>query len=172
MDTNMEIVGDFSSLHNSFVKEGKRFVGSNEDPCGWKCVGKDENKYLSNGFFGTVQGGEVIQNTIDPTFLKTINFHSKFVNQETGPYYLRKCVTRPRKLKATLIPTSQVYPFNVNESNYRETEANKCISTTKTKKHTYKLYYSNNSLYLETPCKKYKNAVLMNHFLGGSWNYK
>ena len=89
----------------------------------------------------------------------------------SGPYYLRKCIEHPRKYKVKLIPTKKVYPFNANENDYRPAEKSKCLSTKKSEKFPYELTYYGNKLYLQTPCKEYRGAILMNNFLGGSWDY-
>lgn len=168
LDTNFEMIGDFNKVHNKMNKDNVRFVGANEDPCGLSCVGKKGMKYLSNGFFGCVVGSEVMLNCLDQDNLSKINMRSKFVNQETGPYYLRKNITNPQKYKVKLLKTNEIYPFVKHDSDYRKGKDNKCVNIEKTKDHTKKIKYKKSVLYLENPCKKYE-SILMNHFLGGTW---
>jgi hypothetical protein len=52
------------------------------------------------------------------------------VNRTTGPYYLRTGIIDPLKEKVYLLDTNDVFPYNVNETSYREVNPNKCLTQT------------------------------------------
>jgi LmbE family N-acetylglucosaminyl deacetylase len=133
-----------------------KLIVANEDPCGLECVSKN-GKYLSNGFFASVPGSICLKRLLHPDTLKYINYDSVYVNRETGPYYFRRGIQSQDVVH--VIETEKIYPFMVNDSQYRPKAPNQCIGEGR------KLIDN----CLET---KYPNslAVYQSGF-GGSWSF-
>lgn len=134
-------------------------IVANEDPCGLKCqAGEDDaRKYMSNGFFACVPGSVILKRLLHPETLKYIDFENVRINQETGPYFFRLGM-KPRD-KIHVIPTEKIYPFMVNDSEYRKGEPNQCIA-------------ADEKLLHDCLTKKYPNSLTVYHSgFGGSWSW-
>ena len=86
--------------------------------------------YLTNSFFAAVEGSSILERLLDDDSLSEIDLESEYVNRTTGPYYLRKGILEEDEEEVFLFETEQIYPFNVNASEYREVHPNTCLHTT------------------------------------------
>ena len=170
IDTNVEILKDITNLINQANKKGYLFIGANEDFCGLKCKTK-HGKFLTNGFFACVPNSDVLGNLISPKLLNTIDFTDVWVNRQTGPFYLRKGIKDPIKQKVFLLDTSDVYPFVPWDTLTRTASKNLCILSKKSNKKEKKVMIKDQEVYLKVPCDKYPDSLMMNHFVGGSWDW-
>lgn len=129
---------------------------ANEDPCGLECEGASGH-YMSNGFFACIPGCVILKRLVHPDTLAQIDLDLKFINRTTGPYYLRMGIVEGRD-KYHIIPTEKIYPFMVNDSDYRPGQPNQCIENEKVIDNC-----------LET---KYPGSLTVYHSgLGGSWSW-
>jgi len=112
---------------------GHELIVANEDPCGLKCQGRHEMNYMSNGFFACVPGCKNLKRLLNYDVLSEIDFENVYVNEETGPYFFRKCML-PRD-DVHVIPTDKIYPFMINDSDYRQGIPNPCIQADQTLVH-------------------------------------
>ena len=176
-DSNMELFKDLTHIINTENKRGTRFIGANEEPCGLNCSEPGGIKFLSNGFFASIPRGEVLTKATSKEMLDSIDFNSYWVNRQTGPYYLRKAIVHPIKWKVRLLNTYDIYPFVANDGIveidgiYREKEQNKCIFKDEEEGTTEIELRDGTIVYLIYPCNKYPNALMMNHFIGGTWDW-
>jgi hypothetical protein len=130
---------------------------ANEDPCKLKCVGAHGKQYVSNGFFACIPGCIVLKRLLNYDELESIDFDSVYINQTTGPYYFRKGML-PRD-KILPIGTTLIYPFMVNDSEYRKGKPNGCITEDDTILH-------------DCLTKRYKKSLTIYHSgFGGSWSW-
>ena len=137
--------------HRSF-----EIIVANEDPCGLKCK-SGVGTYLSNGFFACVPGSMPLKRLVHPGTLVDIDFYNVRINQETGPYLFRKGI-KPRD-NVHVIDTEKIYPFMVNDSEYRSAEPNLCITDDDTVLH-------------DCLTKKYpKSLAVYQSGFGGSWSW-
>lgn len=166
LDTNMSIINtkNFLEMADNVEKKNVQLVVANEDPCSMtKC------KYMSNGFFGSTPGSHTLRSSVNPSSLTKIDMSNPWINRTTGPYYFYKHISDKDTLRQ--LDTNSVYPFNANENAYRPKEQNKCVNLRKGIHIT--TFDPKKRLFLTLPCRKYsrrRNAMLMNHFLGGSWD--
>jgi mannosyltransferase OCH1-like enzyme len=154
MDSLFEISKAFL---NFITKHNKtELIVANEDPCDLECKGNKNKKYLSNGFFAARPGTEILKRLLDYDVLEKINWDSVYINQTTGPYFFRSAI----KLKDDIlvIPTEKIYPFMVNDSEYRKAKPNKCITSDETMQNCLK--------------EKYPRSLAVYHSgFGGSWSW-
>jgi hypothetical protein len=115
-------------LGNYIKEKGAQFdlIVCNEDPCGLDCVGNGGFKYVSNGFFACIPGCVSLKRIIHPKTLDGIDFNSKFVNRQTGPYLLRAGINA-EKDNVHVIDNTLIYPVWVNDTEYRQGEPNQCL---------------------------------------------
>jgi hypothetical protein len=71
-----------------------------------------------------------MERLLDDTRLGDIDYESQFVNRTTGPYYLRTGILDEKADGVFLLDTEEMFPFNVNASDYREVHPNTCLSPT------------------------------------------
>jgi mannosyltransferase OCH1-like enzyme len=166
LDSNFQI--NSRSFFEVLGKSSKNFVTANEDPCGLNCQGNRGKKYISNGFFASNPRNEILKKLISQKMLDQIDFTSPYVNRETGPYYFRKGIEGLEK-SIKVLPTEKIYPFMVNDSEYRSGQPNKCLSKTDGKDKVK----VNDNTYLMKDCNKmYPNSLLIYQSgLGGSWSW-
>ena len=155
LDSLFEIGDDFCKYISKHANY--EIIVANEDPCELDCKGVNNEKYLSNGFFACVSGCLPLKRLLHPATLKYIDFESVYINQETGPYLFRKGIKSRDNVH--VIPTSKIYPFMINDSNYREGEPNLCITDDKKILHNCLITKYKKSL-----------AVYQSGF-GGSWSW-
>lgn len=158
-DTTFEILRPMYNVLNKKYK----FVGCNEIPR-FKNV-----PFLSNSFFGAIKKSPIISRLLTKKKLNKIRFDSIYVDNETGPAFLRSAIKSTDNFK--IFPTNYFYPFVEEYSPgkdppYRKAGKNKCFSKKKTKK---KLKMQKG--YIEYPCKKYPKSYALKHWqLGKSWS--
>ena len=132
-------------------------IVANEDPCKLKCVGAHGKHYVSNGFFACIPGCIVLKRLLNYDELEAIDFESVYINQTTGPYYFRKGMLPRDKILA--IGTTLIYPFMVNDSEYRPGKPNGCITEDDTILH-------------DCLTKRYPKSLTVYHSgFGGSWSW-
>lgn len=137
-------------------KRNHELIVSNEDPCKLNCVGTDDMKYMSNGFFACVPGCINIKRLLNYDVLDAIDFDSVYINRTTGPYFFRTGMKARDDVH--VIPTTKIYPFMVNDSAYRKGQPNQCIADDKV---------LHNCL-----TKKYPRALAVYQSgFGGSWSW-
>jgi hypothetical protein len=154
MDSLFEISDEFCK----YIESHKTFelIGANEDPCGLKCKG-GSGHYISNGFFACVPGCMILKRLLHPVTLDKIDFYNVRINQETGPYFFRKGI-KPRD-NVHIINTEKIYPFMVNDSEYRPAQPNQCIT-------------GDDKLLHDCLKKKYpKSLAVYQSGFGGSWSW-
>jgi len=161
-DTTFEILKPMYNLLNKKVK----FVGCNEVPR------FKDHPYLSNSFFGAVKNSPILKRLLSKSKLNKIRFDSIYVDNETGPGYLRDGVKLSDNFH--IYPSKYFYPF-VEEYDpgvdppYRKSGKNKCHSKKKTKNKTKRL--KNKKGYISYPCKKYPKSYALKHWqLGKTWS--
>ena len=154
MDSLFEISDEFCKYIIAHNKH--EIIVANEDPCGLKCKGGNGH-YISNGFFACVPGCIVLKRLLHPATLSEIDFYNVRINQETGPYLFRKGI-KPRD-NAHVIDTEKIYPFMVNDSEYRPAQPNQCIT-------------KDDKLLHDCLNKKYPKSLAVYHSgFGGSWSW-
>ena len=154
MDSLFEIGKPF--LNYIHTKRAHELIVSNEDPCELDCVGVENKKYMSNGFFACVPGCDILKRLLDYDVLESVDYDSVYINRTTGPYFFRS-VMKPRD-DIHVIPTAKIYPFMVNDSEYRKGAPNKCVEDGKVIHDCLK--------------KKYPKSLAIYHSgFGGSWSW-
>lgn len=129
IDSIIEISDYFLNEITRLFNNGYEFIGANEDPCGLECIGNKGRKYLSNSFFATKNNNNIIlERLLDYEKLDDIDLESEFINRTTGPYYLREGIIDALTEKVFLFETNQIYPFNMNKTEYRKQNKNKCLT--------------------------------------------
>lgn len=132
-------------------------IVANEDPCGLECKGTNGKGYMSNGFFACIPGCVVLKRLLHPETQKYIDFENVRINQETGPYFFRLGIKAHDSVH--VIPTEKIYPFMVNDSEYRPAQPNKCVG-------------ADNAVVRDCLATKYKNSLAVYHSgFGGSWSW-
>lgn len=155
LDSLFEIGPAFLSYihkHNKY-----ELIVANEDPCKLNCVGAEGKKYMSNGFFASVPGCIILKRLLNYDVLENIDFSNVRINQTTGPYFFRSAM----KLRDSIhvINTEKIYPFMVNDSEYRKGQPNGCIT-------------AGDKLLHDCLHKKYKKSLTVYHSgFGGSWSW-
>lgn len=155
LDSLFEISPQFLSYIDS---RGSQYelITANEDPCGLKCKGSGKKPYMSNGFFACVPGCIILKRLLSQEYLDSIDLKSVYINRTTGPYYFRSGM-KPRD-DIHVIDTEKIYPFMVNDSEYRKGEPNQCIEDGK--------------LLHDCLSKKYpKSLTVYQSGFGGSWSW-
>ena len=159
-DTTFEILKPMYHLLN----RKEPFVGCNEYP---RFKNAD---ILSNSFFGAIKHSRILHKLLSLKNLNKIDFHTRWVDFETGPGYLRNGITK--KDNVHIFPSKYFYPFVEEYSPgqdppYRKSSKNKCHGKKKTKKKTKRLKKKG---MIELPCKQYPNSYALKHWqLGKSW---
>lgn len=148
-DTFCKYIGDHANKHELIV--------ANEDPCKMKCEGAGGKKYMSNGFFACVPGCLILKRLLSKDSLDSIDFESVYINRTTGPYYFRSGMKTGDKIH--VINTEKIYPFMVNDSEYRKGAPNQCIT-------------EGDKLLHDCLHKKYpKSLTVYQSGFGGSWSW-
>ena len=148
------------------------FIVSNEDPCGFDCVNNDDLHYISNSFVASIKGHPILKKMLSKTVLKKIDLHSKFVNYETGPFFIGENIYKLKdKYDITMLPTELIYPHGYKNKYRKRDQSDKCFrykknrSTNMSIKNKY-----DEEVYLQYPCKSYPKSYLIKHWeVGGSW---
>ena len=153
LDSLFEISDEFCRYIEA--RKSHEIIVANEDPCGLQCKGS-VGYYMSNGFFACVPGCMPLKRLLHPATLKDIDFYNVKINQETGPYFFRKGIKRGDKVH--VIPTEKIYPFMVNDSEYRKGTPNLCIQDQKVMKNCLKQKYP-------------KSLTVYQSGFGGSWSW-
>jgi len=154
----MDSLFEVSDAFFQYIEKHKKFdlITANEDPCGLKCKG-ESGHYISNGFFACVPGCICLKRLLHPVTLKEIDFYNVRINTETGPYFFRKGI-KPRD-NVHIIDTEKIYPFMVNDSEYRPAQPNQCIT-------------GDDKLLHDCLKKKYpKSLAVYQSGFGGSWSW-
>jgi len=154
----MDSLFEVSDAFFEYIDKHKHFdlVTANEDPCGLKCKGS-AGHYISNGFFACVPGCICLKRLLHPVTLADIDFYNVRINTETGPYFFRKGI-KPRD-NVHIIDTEKIYPFMVNDSEYRPAQPNQCIT-------------GDDKLLHDCLKKKYpKSLAVYQSGFGGSWSW-
>ena len=128
IDSLFETGDEFYQAITALSENDYKFVGCNEDPCRLECKGANDQLYLTNSFFAASQWSPVMERLLDDTRLGDIDYESQFVNRTTGPYYLRAGILDEKADGVFLLDTEEMFPFNVNASDYREVHPNTCLS--------------------------------------------
>jgi mannosyltransferase OCH1-like enzyme len=168
LDSNIECFKSFDKIFNKKYE----FVVSNEDPCGFDCISGNGDYYISNSFIGSTKKNPIIKKILSKKNLSKIDFYSKHVNRETGPYFLGRNL---HKLKdtynITMLATNLIYPHGY-KNNYRKRNSyDRCYKHIRNKNTNMELTDSKgNKIYLEYPCKSYRRSYAVKHFESGrSW---
>lgn len=155
LDSLFEIGSEFLSYIRD-RSESFELIVANEDPCKLHCKGSQGKLYMSNGFFACVPGCMILKRLLSRQYLDSIDFRSVYINRTTGPYYFRSGMKPGDKIH--VIATEKIYPFMVNDSEYRKGEENLCIEDHKV---------IHNCLHKKYP---HSLAVYQSGF-GGSWSW-
>ena len=143
---------DFISKNNK-----RELIVANEDPCGLKCEGIDGRKYMSNGFFASQPGSEILKRLLNYDVLESVDWDSVYINRTTGPYFFRSAMKSRDNI--LVIPTEQIYPFMVNDSAYRKAKPNECIT-------------ADDKVLHNCLKEKYPKSLTVYHSgFGGSWSW-
>jgi hypothetical protein len=150
---------DISDRFCDYIDEHSKDVDiivANEDPCGLECKSAD-SYYMSNGFFACIPGCVVLKRLLHPETLKYIDFESKHINKETGPYFFRLGMKDGDAIH--VIDGEKIYPFMTGDSDYREGIENPCVD-------------ANGNLTRDCLDRLFPNslAVYQSGF-GGSWSW-
>lgn len=185
IDSLFEISTHFLDEITRLSNTGKYiFIGANEDPCRFDCKGNAGRKYLTNSFFAGTKGCPILERLLTEESLEDIDLSSPYINRTTGPYYLRSAI-KNKEIKegvVHLFETEQIFPFNVNPSDYREVHPNTCLKETDKilNKNKKKYVYVNekqslrknclNEMYFN-PSVEEKPLAIYHSGLGGTWSY-
>ena len=155
LDSLFEISKEFLDFITTNNKS--ELIVANEDPCDLNCKGNKNKKYLSNAFFAARPGTEILKRLLNYDVLAEIDFDSVYINRTTGPYFFRSAIKD--KDDVLVIPTEKIYPFMVNESEYRKAESNECIKP-------------DNTILHNCLKEKYPRSLAVYHSgFGGSWSW-
>jgi len=160
LDTTVECVNPILLDNND------KFVVSNECKLnGFKCKSED-GLYVSNSFIATIPKHPILRSMLSKRVLSKLDYFSPKVNLETGPYFLGKFIHKfKNKYHITMLHYSLVYPHSPQEKC-------KCIHSRKLKlKPTVMLTNKEGKkIFLEYPCKSYRDSYFIKHFeAGGTW---
>ena len=151
---------EISDAFCNYIKERATqfdLIVSNEDPCGLECVGNNQFKYISNGFFACIPGCVSLKRIIHPKTLDSIDFNSKFINRSTGPYLFRAGIDA-EKDNVHAIDNMLIYPAWINDTEYRQGQPNECLEDI--------------SLLGKCLESKYPDAIAVYYSgLGGTWTW-
>jgi LmbE family N-acetylglucosaminyl deacetylase len=154
LDSLFEIGSEFLKyIHKHRHSE---LIVANEDPCGLKCKGSHGKHYMSNGFFAAVPGCSILKRLLNYDVLESVDYEEVRINQTTGPYFFRSAFKSSDKIH--VIPTEKIYPFMVNDSEYRKGQPNQCVQDEK--------------VLHDCLHKKYPKSLAVYHSgFGGSWSW-
>ena len=163
-DTAMESLKNLDGLID---KKSYKFLVANEDPCGWNCRGKDNKKYISNGFFASTPGHPILEKLLSKKNLDAVNLKSPLANVETGPYYFGKIIRK--KDGAVMLPTKAIYPASGSDT-YRN-DPDKCFFWDEDDgDYDIVLNRGDESIFLQYPCKSHPDSYAIEHWdVGGTW---
>jgi hypothetical protein len=124
VDSIIELTPAFFMAIEKAIKKRYLFIGCNEDACDpfgeegapETCKGADGKPFLTNGFFASTRGNRSLLRLLDDEVLDKVDFEKTEINQETGPYFLRKAFGYPVEAHVFMLDSSQMYPFNEQES--------------------------------------------------------
>ena len=128
IDSLFETGDEFYQAITSLSENDYKFVGCNEDPCRLECKGANDQLYLTNSFFAAAQWSPVLERLLADERLGAIDMDSQYVNRTTGPYYLRTGILNEEQDGVFLLDTEEMFPFNVNPTEYRPVHPNTCLS--------------------------------------------
>ncbi len=161
-DANMFLIKDISKL----LDRSEKFIGCNE-------LGRDIKKspILSNSFFGAIKNSPILKRLLTKKYLNSLNLKTLDVDFETGPGALRNAIQLTDNYyilpENTFYPYIQPWTMDGKDHPLRKSQKPKCTGPKKTKKRTLKM---KNNLYLEFPCKQYKDSYGIKIWeSGGSW---
>jgi mannosyltransferase OCH1-like enzyme len=155
LDSLFEISKELLNFINTNNKS--ELIVANEDPCDLNCKGNQNKKYLSNAFFAARPGSEILKRLLNYDVLSEIDWDSVYINRTTGPYFFRSAIKD--KDDVLVIPTEKIYPFMVNESDYRKAKSNECVKP-------------DNTILHNCLNKKYPSSLAVYHSgFGGSWSW-
>lgn len=155
LDSLFEISKELLNFINTNNK--RELIVANEDPCDLNCKGNKNKKYLSNAFFAARPGSEILKRLLNYDVLSEIDWDSVYINRTTGPYFFRSAIKD--KDDVLVIPTEKIYPFMVNESDYRKAKPNECVKP-------------DNTILHNCLNKKYPSSLALYHSgFGGSWSW-
>ena len=129
IDSLIEISDEFIEAIEIASEKGATFIGANEDPCDLDCEGGNGKKYLTNSFFATNKYNGVLERLLDFGRLDAIDFENQYINQTTGPYYLRSGIEDPKADKVFLFKSDQIFPFREQETRYQPAVRDVCLFT-------------------------------------------
>jgi mannosyltransferase OCH1-like enzyme len=156
LDSLFEIGPEFLAYIKKAGKTHDLLV-ANEDPCKLKCVGANNKKYMSNGFFACIPGCPTLKRLLNYDALERIDYTNVHINQTTGPYYFRSMMESKDKIH--VIDTEKIYPFMINSSKYRAAQPNGCI-------------IADDKVLHDCLHKKYSSSLAVYHSgFGGSWSW-
>ena len=129
-------------------------------------------KYISNGFFAATQKHPVLKMAVSSSRLDRINWRSKMINQETGPFYWRESML-PHHLKNIMaLKTEEIYPMSLYEQfghGPLGESADRCIDK-RPGKTKVPIVLQGQKRFLKLPCKRYTGSYSVDHFdFGGTW---
>lgn len=185
LDSLFEIGVDFLNKITQLGESGNYiFIGANEDPCEFNCRGYNNKKYLTNSFFAAPIWSVVLERLLSEESLEEIDLHSQYINRTTGPYYLRSGIKDDDIDDGSiyLFKTEEIYPFNVNASEYREVHPNVCLKKPEDLTESEKQNYIrvNDKQMLRKDCLEYirhnplegvEPLTVYNSGLGGTWSF-
>ena len=165
-DSTLEPLKHIGSLFEGHP--GYKFVVSNEDPCDWNCVGNKRKKYVSNSFFAGVPHHPFLERILSEKVLEKIDFSSKLVNMETGPYFIRRHMRKSDGI--TFLPTDLIYPHGY-ETAYSPDRPDKCFDYEPFEGSNLEVTAGDSSKrYIQYPCSEYPDSYTIKHWeIGGSW---
>ena len=160
LDTTVECVNPI------LLDENDKFVVSNECKLnGFKCK-SEEGLYVSNSFIASMPKHPILRSMLSKRILSKIDYCSPKVNFQTGPYFLGKFIHKFKdRYHITMLHYNLVYPHDPEEKC-------KCIHSRKLKiKPTIMLTNKEGKkIFLEYPCKAYRDSYFIKHFeAGGTW---
>lgn len=166
MDSAFQLIGDkLDLLIKKANKSNKKIIVAPEDDCGSKygCKYNGED-YVANGFFAIVPKSPIMKKALDKSRLNKINFTSKAVQRETGPYYFRQSFSVNKNVMG--LSRKDVYPVH-----WSAPLKNTCLSNNIPKNTNFAKIKSKNGKvkYISIPCKTYKSMAIDHFILGGTW---
>jgi hypothetical protein len=131
VDATIEISVKFlTELNKLFLINTLEFIGCNEDPCEFDCIGNANRKYLTNSFFAARKNSNILHRLLYTWgILENIDYDNPWINRTTGPYFLRTAITDEdiKQNKVFLFKTEQIFPYNINPTSYRPVNRNVCL---------------------------------------------
>lgn len=163
-DANMFLVKDIKKL----FQRKESFVGCNE-----LGTNLQKSEILSNSFFGSIPNSPILRRLLSKSFLESMDTQSLDVDFVTGPGALRNALNI-KKDNYHIFSENTFYPYILpwtpdgDDHPLRKSSKPKCTGSKKTKKRTLKM---KKDLWLEFPCKRYKDVYGIKIWeSGGSWS--